>query len=203
MPDLRLVPFCKLADPARYVACNWDLTVDEAGRAHWVTFFKRHVNTILKLGIESSSDQADAEKQAAGCRQQFYATFDAFAAEPAKFGRVTILTLDEWRDQTLRRWGFLDPFADLKRRENEKMLPLLPKVRLTLLVGIHAQGHYLRDAAKSTMTETVRGFKAHGPALFPLPHPSWRSTGWMRRNPWFEADVLPVLRKRVRAALAD
>jgi type II pantothenate kinase len=128
MPDSRLVPFCKLADPARYVACNWDLTVDEAGRAHWVTFFKRHVNTILKLGIESSSDQADAEKQAAGCRQQFYATFDAFAAEPAKFGRVTILTLDEWRDQTLRRWGFLDPFADLKRRENEKMLPLLPKV---------------------------------------------------------------------------
>ena len=84
-----------------------------------------------------------------------------------------------------------------------RLLPLLPKVRLTLLVGIHAQGYYLRDAAKSTMTETVRGFKAHGPALFPLPHPSWRSTGWMRRNPWFEADVLPVLRKRVRAALAD
>ena len=84
-----------------------------------------------------------------------------------------------------------------------RLLPLLPKIRLTLLVGIHAQGYYLRDAAKSTMTETVRGFKAHGPALFPLPHPSWRSTGWMRRNPWFEADVLPVLRKRVRAALAD
>jgi uracil-DNA glycosylase len=84
-----------------------------------------------------------------------------------------------------------------------RLLPLLPKVRLTLLVGVHAQSYYLRDAAKPTMTETVRGFAAYGPALFPLPHPSWRSTGWMRRNPWFEADVLPVLRKRVRVALAD
>jgi uracil-DNA glycosylase len=49
----------------------------------------------------------------------------------------------------------------------------------------------------------VRGFAGYGPKLIPLPHPSWRSTGWMRRNPWFEADVLPALRKRVRAALAD
>jgi uracil-DNA glycosylase len=81
-----------------------------------------------------------------------------------------------------------------------RLLPLLSKVGLTLLVGIHAQGYYLRDAAKATMTETVRGFAGYGPKLIPLPHPSWRSTGWMRRNPWFEADVLPALRKRVRAA---
>jgi type II pantothenate kinase len=128
MPEERLVPFCKLADPARYVACNWDLTVDEAGRTHWVTFFKRHLNTILKLGIESAKDKADAEKRATECREEFYATFDAFAVEPSNLGRVTILTLDEWRDETLRRWGFADPFADLKRRENEKMLPLLPTV---------------------------------------------------------------------------
>jgi uracil-DNA glycosylase len=80
---------------------------------------------------------------------------------------------------------------------------LLANVRLTLLVGIHAQGYYLQGAPKATMTETVRGFAAHGPKLFPLPHPSWRSTGWMRRNPWFETDVLPALRKRVRAALVD
>jgi uracil-DNA glycosylase len=87
---------------------------------------------------------------------------------------------------------------------HNRLLPLLARVRLTLLVGIHAQSYYLQGgAAKATMTETVRGFAAHGPRLFPLPHPSWRSTGWMRRNPWFETDVLPALRKRVRAALAD
>jgi uracil-DNA glycosylase len=83
-----------------------------------------------------------------------------------------------------------------------RILALLPKLSLTILVGIHAQSYYLRGAAKPTMTETVREFAAYGPKLMPLPHPSWRSTGWMRRNAWFEADVLPALRKRVRAALA-
>jgi uracil-DNA glycosylase len=83
-----------------------------------------------------------------------------------------------------------------------RLLTLLPKTRLTLLVGIHAQGYYLRDQPKATMTETVRGFAVYGPDRFPLPHPSWRSTGWMRRNPWFEAEVLPALRLSVRSALA-
>jgi uracil-DNA glycosylase len=71
---------------------------------------------------------------------------------------------------------------------------------LTLLVGIHAQGYYLRATAKKTMTDTVRAFADYAPAHFPLPHPSWRSTGWMRRNPWFETEVLPALRQRIQAA---
>ena len=83
-----------------------------------------------------------------------------------------------------------------------RLLTLLPKVRLMLLVGIHSQNYYLRDQAKATMTETVRAFAVYGPDLFPLPHPSWRSTGWMRRNPWFEAEALPALRLSVRSALA-
>lgn len=82
-----------------------------------------------------------------------------------------------------------------------KLLGALPQRRLTLLVGIHAQSYYLKDQPKRTMTETVRHFAECGPALFPLPHPSWRSTGWMRKNPWFEADVLPVLKTAVRKTL--
>lgn len=83
-----------------------------------------------------------------------------------------------------------------------RLLTLLRKARLTLLVGIHSQNYYLRDQAKSTMTETVRAFRAYGPDRFPLPHPSWRSSGWMRRNPWFGLEVLPELRLRVRSAVA-
>ncbi|MGD0462886.1 MAG: ARMT1-like domain-containing protein [Tepidisphaeraceae bacterium] len=126
------VPFCKLADAAKYVACSWDLTTDEAGRRHWVEFFKRHLNTILKLGLESAAKSGQTEtaapQRAENCRREFYAAFDAFSANPSRFGRVTILTLDRWRDDLLRRWGFFDPFADLKDRENEKMLPLLPGI---------------------------------------------------------------------------
>jgi uracil-DNA glycosylase len=52
-----------------------------------------------------------------------------------------------------------------------------------------------------TLTEAVRAFRDAPPGCFPLPHPSWRSTGWQRRNPWFAAEVLPALRAAVGAAL--
>ncbi|KFE34590.1 uracil-DNA glycosylase family protein [Thioclava atlantica] len=68
-------------------------------------------------------------------------------------------------------------------------------VDLTLLVGGAAQRWYL---GTRSVTETVRGWRAHAPGLFPLPHPSWRNTGWLKKNPWFEAELLPVLRARVK-----
>ncbi len=83
-----------------------------------------------------------------------------------------------------------------------RLLEHLPDVRLTLLVGHHAQRFYLRSAGKGTMTETVLGFRDYAPQFMPLPHPSWRSTIWMRENPWFEAKMLPELRRTVDAVLA-
>jgi uracil-DNA glycosylase len=77
------------------------------------------------------------------------------------------------------------------------------EVRLTLLVGLHAQKAYLRALSGRTLTETVRNFERSPPGFLPLPHPSWRSTGWMRRNPWFETEVLPKLRARIAAALGE
>jgi uracil-DNA glycosylase len=82
-----------------------------------------------------------------------------------------------------------------------RLLPHLPALRLTLLVGGHAQRRYLPGAARRPMIETVRAFRAAPAGLLPLPHPSWRSTLWMRRNPWFEAELLPVLRRAVADAL--
>lgn len=127
-----MAPFVKLADPSTYVACPWDMRADHAAREYWVPFFKKHLNTILGLGIEAmvarGTGRDEADRRAAACREEFYAHFDAFAARPDGSGRVTILTLDEWRDQFLRKHGFTDPFADLKQRENEAALPLLPRV---------------------------------------------------------------------------
>jgi uracil-DNA glycosylase len=51
------------------------------------------------------------------------------------------------------------------------------------------------------MTETVQGWRKHAPRFIPLPHPSWRNTGWLKRNPWFDAELLPELRKRVHSLL--
>ena len=80
-----------------------------------------------------------------------------------------------------------------------RIFDLLPPDRLTLLVGSHAQARYLPETRALTMTERVRRFAEFLPTFFPLPHPSWRVVGWMRRNPWFEAEVVPILRREVAA----
>lgn len=82
-----------------------------------------------------------------------------------------------------------------------RLLPLLGNVRLTLLVGSYAQRYHLGAAAKPTLGETVRAWREYLPEVMPLPHPSWRNTAWLKRNPWFEAELVPELRRRVSSAL--
>lgn len=77
----------------------------------------------------------------------------------------------------------------------------MPGIRLTLLVGRYAHEHYLGADAGETLSDTVRGFRAHLPGRFPLPHPSPRNRLWLRRRPWFEEEVLPELRAAVARAL--
>lgn len=99
------------------------------------------------------------------------------------------------------------PSADLPpRREcapqwHAQVMEAMPERQLTLLVGHHAQAYYLGGKG-ITMTERVRQFHTGLPAFFPLPHPSWRSTAWMKQNPWFEDAVLPELQAQVRRVLA-
>ena len=82
-----------------------------------------------------------------------------------------------------------------------KLLAALPKVELVLLVGGYAQNWALKDRAKHNMTETVRAWRGYGPTILPTPHPSWRNTAWLKKNPWFDAEVTPYLRQRVQAIL--
>jgi uncharacterized protein with ATP-grasp and redox domains len=126
----KLEPFVLLKDPATYVACSTDLCSDAVSREYWITFFKKHLTTILGLGVESARGSGDttAEARADACRDELWAFLDRVAAAPEDFGRVTILSLDEWRDQYLRKHGFVDCFSGMKDRENAAMLPLLPVV---------------------------------------------------------------------------
>ena len=77
------------------------------------------------------------------------------------------------------------------------LLANLPKVELTLLIGLYAQARYLGKTRKKTLTDTVKAWRDYLPDYLPLPHPSWRNTAWLKKNPWFEAELLPELRKRV------
>ena len=85
----------------------------------------------------------------------------------------------------------------------ERLLSELSEVRLTLLVGLPAQAWSLGERAAASMTETVRAWRSYLPKALPLPHPSWRNTAWLKRNPWFEAEVTPYLRSCVAALLAS
>ncbi|MFC4350106.1 uracil-DNA glycosylase family protein [Fodinicurvata halophila] len=81
--------------------------------------------------------------------------------------------------------------------------PLMASVELTLLVGSYAQAYYLGRRRQQNMTETVRCWRDYAPEYLPLPHPSWRNTGWLKRNPWFADDLLPELRAEVRRLVAQ
>ena len=74
----------------------------------------------------------------------------------------------------------------------------LVNVKLTLVIGQYAQDWHLAGRLKPSVTETVLAWRDYWPAALPLPHPSPRNNIWLKRNPWFEKDVLPRLQRRVR-----
>lgn len=97
--------------------------------------------------------------------------------------------------------GDLPPRPECAPLWHPRLLSQLPQVRLTLLVGRHAQKRYLPRGFASSLTEAVLRWREVPEGLFPLPHPAWRSRLWMARNPWFAEEVLPDLRARIRALL--
>ena len=110
--------------------------------------------------------------------------------------------------------GFCFPGYDAKgsdlppRREcapvwRGRVLPAMPQIELVLAVGGYAQASHMGSMRRENMTETVRAWRNslesdRQPALLPLPHPSWRNTAWLKRNPWFEEELLPELRRRIK-----
>jgi len=97
--------------------------------------------------------------------------------------------------------GDLPPRPECAPTWHARVLAHMPAIALTLLVGRYAQERYLGADNGATLTDTVRAHARHAPRFLPLPHPSPRNIGWFQRNPWFEAEVLPALRRRVAPLL--
>ncbi len=81
---------------------------------------------------------------------------------------------------------------------HQQVFAQLPEFELMLLVGSYAQAWHLGGRTKGSMTETIKAWREYAPRYIPLLHPSWRNNAWLHQNPWFEQDVLPCLRRRVR-----
>ncbi len=104
------------------------------------------------------------------------------------------------------RGGDLPPRRECAPVWRARLLAELPDLGLILVIGQYAIAYHLPDRTTRGLTETVRAHghgrrDADGRLVMVLPHPSWRNTAWLKRNPWFEADVLPVLRREVRGRL--
>lgn len=112
--------------------------------------------------------------------------------------RIAIVPMGLCYPGRLPNGGDAPPRRECAPLWQDRLIRRMPAIRLTLLVGSYAQAHYL---GRGAMTDRVRAFRDHLPGRFPLPHPSWRTTGWERRNPWFEAEALPTLRAAVTAVL--
>jgi len=93
--------------------------------------------------------------------------------------------------------GDLPPRIECAPLWHQKLLSQMPDVKLTLLIGQYAQGYYLGDVLKSSLTESVKNFRNYLPKYFLLPHPSPRNNIWQAKNKWFGIKVLPELKKQV------
>lgn len=110
--------------------------------------------------------------------------------------------------------GFCFPGQDAKgsdlppRREcapawRAPLMALMPQIDLVLTIGSYAQSWHMGEARRPSLTETVKDWRTiwntpASPKVLPLPHPSWRNSGWLKQNPWFEMDLLPFLRSEIR-----
>ena len=99
--------------------------------------------------------------------------------------------------------GDLPPRSFIAKEYHKDILDLMPDIKLTILIGSYSMKYYLGKSMKENLTETVRSYKEYLPKYFPIVHPSPLNFRWQKANPWFEGEVVPVLRDKVHKILAD
>jgi len=117
-------------------------------------------------------------------------------------GRIGVASMAFCFPGTNPKGGDYPPPPRCAQLWRPRLMAALPRAELTLLVGWHAQTWALKERAQPNMTETVMAWRQYLPDILPLPHPSWRNTAWLKRNPWFEDEVVPYLRMRIANLLS-
>ncbi len=122
-------------------------------------------------------------------------------------GRLAIVPMGLCFPGLDERGSDLPPRRECAPRWRPEIFAAMPQVELLLAIGQYAQAWHLGSLRGKTLTETVANWRAifeatESPRVLPLPHPSWRNNAWIRRNPWFETDLLPVLRAEVARLMA-
>ncbi len=117
--------------------------------------------------------------------------------------RVAVMPMGFCYPGTLAKGGDVAPTPECAPLWHDRVRALLPEIRLTLLVGSYALRRYLPSAKRLSTTQIVENWRSYLPEYLPLPHPSWRNSGWIKRHPWFEAELVPDLQRRVAGILGQ
>ncbi|RRY10035.1 uracil-DNA glycosylase family protein [Brucella anthropi] len=176
-------PVCIISDTARIAIC---------GQAPGI----RVHNTSLPFNDPSG----DRLRQWLGVsREEFY--------DPSRFAIVPMGFCFPGYD---KHGGDLPPRRECRQTWHDRVFAAMPQLEFILVVGQYALAYHLPDYRGRNLTETVRNWRYFletpnpaGRIALPLPHPSWRNSGWLKRNPWFDAEVVPVLQAKVRDLIQD
>jgi uracil-DNA glycosylase len=146
---------------------------------------------VHESGIEWNDASGDRLRDWLGVdRDTFYGT-----------NRLAIIPMSFCYLGRVKNGGDKPPRPECAPLWHPPLLDSLPNPNLTILIGIHAQKYYLGKSAPKTMTETMRNWRDYYPAIIPTPHPSWHTTGWLKKNPWFDVEVAPEIREKMKFAL--
>lgn len=173
-------PVCVVSSSARVVIC---------GQAPGIR--------VNKTGIPFNDPSGDRLRDWLGVdRAEFY--------DPDKFAIVPMGFCFPGYDAN---GGDRPPRRECRETWHDRVFRAMPQIQLILTIGQYAQAYHLHRYRRASMTETVLNWQEYfaakdGPAILPLPHPSWRNNVWLKKNPWFTENVLPVLREKVRILIS-
>lgn len=146
---------------------------------------------VHTTGIPFNDPSGDRLRQWMGVgREVFY--------DPAK---VNIVPMGFCYPGTVPKKGDLPPRSECRATWHDRVFETLPKQHVRLIIGQYAHDYHLGDQRGKTLTETVKNWRAFAPEIFPLPHPSPRNLLWLKKNPWFENEVIPALQARIKEVL--
>ena len=151
---------------------------------------------VHETGVPFNDRSGDRLREWLGVtREEFYDT-----------GKFAILPMGFCFPGQDAKGGDLPPRRECAPAWRRPLMDLMPQIELVLAIGLYAQGWHMGDQRSASLTETVARWReifevCPAPRILPLPHPSWRNTGWLRRNPWFETELVPKLRREVRKRL--
>lgn len=164
----------------------------QAGRrARLAVFGQAPGNLVHQTGKPFNDPSGDRLREWLGLtREEFY--------DP---GKLAVIPMGFCFPGYDAKGGDLPPRSECAPHWRARLMAALPNLETIILVGGYSQKWHLGQDAKKSLTETVAAWRNYAPRYFPTPHPSWRNNAWLKKNPWFEEELLPVLRRRAKRLL--